>query len=144
MKVLRSDQTGVKLVRGFFIVEAPRVADGDEIGRLLEAWYGAKARHKFAERLEANLPRFSGPEKHRPTRIMVRQLKRRWGSMSPSGRLLLNRRLIQAPTECIDYVITHELCHRAEAHHGPAFIELLGRVMPDWPRRKERLEKVMA
>ncbi|WP_423210480.1 M48 family metallopeptidase [Paracoccus yeei] len=38
--------------------------------------------------------------------------------MSPAGRLLLNRRLVQAPVDAIDYVITHELCHVAEPHHG--------------------------
>jgi len=58
--------------------------------------------------------------------------------------ILLNRRLVQAPVDAIDYVITHELCHVAEPHHGPAFFELLDKVMPDWQRRKQRLEKSMA
>ncbi|WP_281281986.1 M48 family metallopeptidase [Rubellimicrobium roseum] len=44
----------------------------------------------------------------------------------------------------MDYVITHELCHGAVPHHGPAFYELLGRVMPDWERRKIRLETILA
>ena len=43
-----------------------------------------------------------------------------------------------------DYVITHELCHVAEPHHGAAFFELLDKVMPDWERRKQRLERAMA
>ena len=64
--------------------------------------------------------------------------------MSPAGRLLLNRRLVQAPVDAIDYVITHELCHVQETHHGTAFIELLYKVMPDWERRKPRLERAMA
>jgi len=64
--------------------------------------------------------------------------------MSPAGRLLLNRRLVQAPVDAIDYVITHELCHVAEPHHGPAFFELLDKVMPDWELRKQRLERAMA
>ena len=144
LKVESANQAGVKSTRGFLIVESPETKGGSSVRLLLDAWYAAKARQKFAERLEANLPRFSSPENHRPIAIMVRQLKRRWGSMSPAGRLLLNQRLIQAPTECIDYVITHELCHRAEAHHGPAFLDLLSRVMPDWPRRKARLERMMA
>ena len=49
-----------------------------------------------------------------------------------------------APIDAIDYVITHELCHVAIPHHGPAFFELLDRVLPDWPKRKERLEQRMA
>ena len=51
---------------------------------------------------------------------------------------------IQAPVDAIDYVITHELCHLAEPHHGPAFYELLERVMPDWKRRKQRLKRALA
>ncbi|TNC62889.1 M48 family metallopeptidase [Rubellimicrobium roseum] len=50
----------------------------------------------------------------------------------------------QSPLDAIDYVITHELCHGAVPHHGPAFYELLGRVMPDWERRKIRLETILA
>jgi predicted metal-dependent hydrolase len=64
--------------------------------------------------------------------------------MSPSGGLVLNRRLIEAPVDAIDYVITHELCHIAEPHHSSAFYQLLDRILPDWQRRKERLERVMA
>jgi len=64
--------------------------------------------------------------------------------MSPAGRLLLNRRLVQAPVDAIDYVITHELCHVAEPYHGATFFELLDKVMPDWERRKQRLERAMA
>jgi hypothetical protein len=30
--------------------------------------------------------------------------------MSPARRLLLNCRLVKAPVDAIDYVITHELC----------------------------------
>jgi predicted metal-dependent hydrolase len=51
---------------------------------------------------------------------------------------------VQAPVDAIDYVITHELCHVAEPHHGAAFFELLDKVMPDWERRKQRLERAMA
>ena len=64
--------------------------------------------------------------------------------MSPAGRLLLNRRLIEAPVDAIDYVITHELCHIAEPNHRAAFYELLDRVLPDWQHRKQRLERIMA
>lgn len=64
--------------------------------------------------------------------------------MSPAGQLFLNHRLIEAPVEVIDYVITHELCHMAEPRHDAAFFSLLERVMPDWEQRKQRLEQFMA
>ena len=68
----------------------------------------------------------------------------RWGSMSPGGRLLLNPDLVRAPTDAIDYVITHELCHLAVPNHSRDFYDLQARVMPDWERRKLRLEKALA
>jgi len=67
-------------------------------------------------------------------------MKKRWGSLSRSGLLTLNTDLIRAPQECIDYVITHELCHTLHHDHGAAFYALLVEVMPDWERRKHKLE----
>ena len=63
--------------------------------------------------------------------------------MSPGRKMVLNWRLVQAPIESIDYVIAYELCHVAEPHHGPAFFRLLERILPDWERRKKRLELVL-
>jgi predicted metal-dependent hydrolase len=61
------------------------------------------------------------------------------------GRVLgLNLDLIRAPIECIDYVIVHELCHLKFPNHGPKFWDLLERVMPDWQKRKQKLEKLTA
>lgn len=144
LKVVHHVQQAVKLTRGFMVVQTHRPMQVDVTRELVDGWYRERAHLKFAERLEINLQRFPEPEAYRPKGIIVRQLKQRWGSMSPGSRLLLNRRLIEAPTDAIDYVITHELCHITEPHHGLKFFELLAMVMPDWSRRKERLERVMA
>ena len=144
LKVVPHLQAGVKLTRGFILVQSHRPGRADVTRDLVDAWYRDRARIKFAERIDANLTRFPDPDSVRPRGLIVRQIRLRWGSMSPAGRLLLNRRLIEAPVDAIDYVITHELCHIPQPHHGPAFFDLLARVMPDWERRKERLERVLA
>lgn len=144
LKVVPHVQATVKLVRGFIVVQSHRPNRSDVTREFVHRWYRERALLKFPERLETNLQRFPDPEAYRPKALIVRQLQQRWGSMSPAGRLLLNRRLIEAPIDAIDYVITHELCHISEPHHGPAFFGLLDRVLPDWPRRKSRLERVMA
>lgn len=144
LKVIPHTQACVNLIYGYIVVQSHK-PDRVEVTRdLVEGWYRKRAKVKFAERLEVNLARFPKPELFRPRGLIVRQLRRRWGSMSPSSRLLLNLRLIEAPVDAIDYVITHELCHIAEPHHGPGFFELLDRVLPDWPKRKDRLEQKMA
>jgi hypothetical protein len=62
------------------------------------------------------------------------------GSTPGAPKSFFLRRRVDA----IDYVITNELCHIAVPHHGPEFFELLDRVLPDWPKRKLRLEQRMA
>lgn len=144
LKVVPHAQASVKLIRGFIIVQSRQPDRAERTRGLVEGWYRTRARAKFAERLEVSLARFPHPEAFRPRGLIVRRMRRRWGSLSPSLRLLLNRRLIEAPVDAIDYVITHELCHIAEPHHSAAFFALLDRVLPDWPCRKERLERRMA
>jgi predicted metal-dependent hydrolase len=134
----------VKLARGYINVTSVRPNNAEATRELVERWFLDRACQKFRERLEASMLRFPEPEAFRPAGLIVRQLEMRWGSMSPRGRLMLNRRLIHAPTDAIDYVITHELCHIEEPNHSSSFFSLLGRVMPDWEKRKERLETVMA
>jgi len=84
---------------------------------------------------------FPAPRRVAPTGMIVRQLNARWGSMSAAGRIVLNRDLIHAPTACIDYVIVHELCHRLHPRHDRAFWRTLSSIMPDWEKRKQRLEQ---
>ena len=144
LKVVRNGCPKVEITRGFIIVHT-REPDRPEVTRrLVKGWYRKQARAKFAERLDASLAKFPDLEAFRPAGLIVRRMEKRWGSLSPSGRLLLNRRLIEAPVDTIDYVIAHELCHMAEPHHGAAFYRLLDRVMPDWAGRKVRLEERMA
>ena len=144
LKVFVHARATVRLSRGFILVHSPEPERAEVTRGLVEDWYRDRAQVTFAERLEVNLARFPDPASVRPQGLIVRRLRRRWGSMSPTSRLLLNRRLIEAPVDAIDYVITHELCHIVAPHHGPAFFALLDRVLPDWPRRKERLERCMA
>jgi len=134
----------VGLVRRRFFTPRLRFRNYEELNAWLLDQCIAFANIKFPERIAVCLDQFPNPEEFRPKGLIVRQIRQRWGSMSPAGRLLLNRRLVQAPVDAIDYVITHELCHLAEPHHGAAFFDLLEKVMPDWEQRKQKLERAMA
>jgi len=76
-------------------------------------------------------------------KLQVRPMERRWGSCSKAGMITLNTNLVKTPLHCIDYVITHELCHLRVHDHSPAFFRMLGRCMPDWQRCKDRLESMV-
>jgi predicted metal-dependent hydrolase len=144
LKVRHHIQEDVKLYRGCILVQSHRPKDSKVTKDLVEGWYRERAHVKFPERLTICQNRFPKPEDHEPAGIVIRQLQQRWGSMTVDGRLILNRSLIRSSVDSIDYVITHELCHIRYDNHGPMFYKLLDRVMPDWEKRKSKLERQLA
>lgn len=133
----------VRLTRGFFTLDGVESADASVIENMMRAWYREHAATVVAVRIDEVRRRFGDAL---PGRIPVtlRDMRTRWASTSPQGRLTVNPSLVRAPIEGIDYVIAHELCHLRHADHGREFTELLARVMPDWEPRKRRLERALA
>lgn len=142
LKIIEGDRDSVKLSRGYFHVEIKHSASQDHIRLLLNTWYVEKAAATFNSSFERCWPYFEQLGLRKP-RIQTRRMKKRWGSLSRGGQLTLNSDLIRAPKESIDYVITHELCHLQCHDHSSAFYRLLEKVMPDWERRKHKLELVL-
>ena len=81
--------------------------------------------------------------KHQIINNIIQETENRWGSCTAKGKIILNTELIKAPKPCIEYVITHEMCHLLHKNHTKAFYALLQKEMPDWERWKNRLEKMM-
>jgi predicted metal-dependent hydrolase len=75
------------------------------------------------------------------TRVQLRQMRRKWGSMSTRGTLTLARDLTHLPHPLVEYVVVHELLHLVIARHGGMFELLLGRHLPDWREREKELGK---
>lgn len=143
---LRLEQSAVRTVRlsaGRLVVAVPEPDRSDQVREALETWYLERARVRLPERVafaQAQVRHLGLSH----SALTIRVLRRRWGSMSSTGRLTLNRDLIKAPMSSIDYVIFHEFCHLAHADHGPAFYRILQRLLPDWEARKARLERLLA
>lgn len=130
----------IKLTRGQLLVSLPGDSDPDRVKVLLHRWYLDRARAVFSDVLDASLHHFKGIEH---PRLIVRAMQSRWGSLSRAGTMTLNVNLVRAPLPCIDYVVTHELCHTKHRDHDARFFKLLGQVMPDWEQRKQRLEAAL-
>lgn len=124
--------------RYFEVVCTPR----SKAAELMKEWYRQRAKIKFADIAEHIIARFV---KYgvAPSSLYIQEMENRWGSCTPKGKIILNTELIKAPKPCIEYVITHELCHLIHRDHTKAFFELLETEMPDWKRWKEKLERFM-
>jgi predicted metal-dependent hydrolase len=131
----------VRLAGAFFRVTVPDPADTVRVRRLMERWYLDHARATFERRMAEVIRRTPLLGLSEPPPLLVRRLRRRWGSCSPEGRILLNVDAVKLPVGCIDYLLVHELCHLRVPHHGREFWRLLDRCMPDWERWRGRLER---
>jgi predicted metal-dependent hydrolase len=143
LKVRSGKHDEIKLVKGYFEIQVKGRVSSDKVKSLLDGWYSQRATLRFSESLDRCLSWFKRPTLLKP-RMQIKHLKKRWGSLSSKGMLTLNIDLIRASRECIDYVITHELCHLQCKDHSPKFYKLLGKIMPDWKGKKQRLEVTLA
>ena len=72
--------------------------------------------------------------------IAIRAQRTRWGSCSSKGNLNFNCLLGLVPSEVLDYVVVHELCHRKELNHSDRFWNEVSRILPDYKARKQWLK----
>ncbi len=107
---------------------------------LLNAWLNQQCIDIFTEIMQQTAKRFAGYGIVMPE-LRIRNMVSRWGScQKEKGTIALNRRLIEAPKNCIEYVVTHEFCHLVFPNHSKQFYALLQVMLPDWRESKDLLE----
>ena len=73
--------------------------------------------------------------------VKVRDTRSRWGSCTSRGHLNLSWRLILAPREVARYVVAHEVAHRRELNHSPAFWQLVENLVGPYTESDRWLSK---
>jgi predicted metal-dependent hydrolase len=123
-----------------FYIQVPQQLSKDEqedaIEQALIAWKRDRAWQDiqhfakvYARKLGVKLPD-----------VKLSEQKRVWGTCGKDGVIRINWQLIHAPLAVLEYVVAHEVVHLLHRHHGDAFWEALGSIMPDWRERKATLE----
>ncbi|WP_367160506.1 SprT family zinc-dependent metalloprotease [Kozakia baliensis] len=67
----------------------------------------------------------------KPSQIVLREVRSRWGSCTRAGRIMLSWRLVMTPPAVRDYIIIHELAHLSHFNHGPLFWKLVENHCPE-------------
>lgn len=114
--------------------------DSAAIKRLLYKGYKNEAIKLFPDLLNKVLRELENQMFH-PSALIIRTMKRRWGSCSNKGVITLSTELIKFSDLYIEYVITHELCHLKHHNHGSQYYKLLTKVFPEWKSVRKELRK---
>ena len=72
--------------------------------------------------------------------IHLRQMSRKWASISTSGRLTLNSELLEMPKLLGEFVIVHEVVHIIAPNHGKVFKSFMFAYLPDWQEERTTVE----
>jgi predicted metal-dependent hydrolase len=116
-------------------LETPVDATPEQRRGGVERWYRAR----LVERATSVVRQWAEVMGVRPAGLIVRDLKRRWGSCSPTGVIRLNWRLAMMPAEVFEYVAVHELSHLRQRNHSPAFWAEVERWLPAHRERRAAL-----
>ncbi|MCK5061983.1 M48 family metallopeptidase [Candidatus Parcubacteria bacterium] len=136
--IKKVEKDDVKLKFGRILLHTTKRTDNKKYNKkLLKNWYGQRAFKIFGDQYIKVLKNFDYDFE---TKLIIRKMNKRWGSFLNHKKIILNPVLIQAPKECIDYVITHELCHMKYKNHDKKFYDLLKSKIKNWEEVKEKLE----
>ncbi len=125
----------------YIYLEVKDTNDFEKKKRIVNRFLDQQCKTAFTEILDELYPLFKKYGIERPS-LRIRDMETRWGScLVKKGIITLNKRLLEAPRNCIEYVVMHELCHFIHPNHSKQFYTFLSMLMPDWKERKQFLDK---
>lgn len=120
----------VKLNGGELVITAP-IFDPELLRTFVQKWYGEQVLATASKLVEEYVDVIG----RRPAKIKVSSARKRWGSCSSQGNVLLSWRLAMAPLPVLEYVLVHELCHLVHMNHSREYWDLVESVLPDYQER---------
>jgi predicted metal-dependent hydrolase len=141
LRLFESDKYSVKTTDSN-IIEAGYLNDNNPliIRALLEGWFKFIAQEKIRMKFNETLNNYSSYG-FKPTGLVIRMMKKRWGSCSSKGKIAISYDLIRLDEKFTEYVIIHELCHLKHHNHSASYYNLLSEIYPAWKKVRKELKK---
>ena len=116
------------------------VSECEEIKSHYQNFYKREA----TQYLKTRLDYYAASMNLKPTEMRLRRMRRQWGNCRSNGIITFNIHLMQAPKECIDYVVVHELAHMVHMNHSKAFHTLVEYHLPQSKEKRVKLKQFSA
>ena len=135
----RDEPPSIDLKHSRMLLRVRPRTDDDKRKALVEEWY----REQLKEAVPPLLARWQPLLDVRAERFFVQRMKTKWGSCNHKARTIrLNTELAKKPTECLEYIVVHELVHLLEPTHNARFVALMDRFMPKWQFHRQVLNRL--
>ncbi len=133
LRVLPSNREHVDVTEDNIVILTRTPGDALRKKYMLEVFF----HNKCVDVFPLMLSRIGANFKFTPA-LKLRTMKSRWGSCIPAKKqITLNKRLIHMPSECIESVIVHEMCHFKHPNHSKAFYDHMAEFLPDHKRLRK-------
>lgn len=141
LKVSKGTKDEIHMDGVYILLQVKDTADVSRKERIVTKFLNQRCKEQFGEIMAETYPLFQKYGVAQPT-LRIRDMDTRWGScLSKKGIITLNKQLLEAPRNCIEYVVMHEFCHFIHPNHSKQFYGFLAMLMPDWKERKRTLDK---
>ena len=67
-----------------------------------------------------------------PSKVIIKEQRKRWGSCTASGIININWKIVIAPISVVDYLVVHELAHLKVRNHSKDFWKFVESILPDY------------
>ena len=142
LKVFLAKKNHVEIDKPFIYLYVKDLNDLSLKKKVLEKWLCNQVEETIIRICEKVYPLFKNYCGNFPT-IKFRKMTSRWGSCNFVRKILtFNYALINAPIECVEYVIYHEFTHFIEPNHSKKFYLALSNFLPEYKERKKKLQKI--
>jgi predicted metal-dependent hydrolase len=141
LKVQKSKRSFVRFNDSTIELGLEKTEDATAIRKLLYKGYKNEALAVFPGIMNEMVMRHQ-EQMFNPAGLIIRTMRRRWGSCSNKGIITLSTELVKLSDRHIEYVIIHELCHLRHHNHGAAFYKLLSHLLPEWKTVRKELRTI--
>ena len=106
---------------------------------LLKEWY----REQLKTRLPELITKYEKLMDVSVAEFGIKQMKTKWGTCNPEARRIwVNLELAKKPTECLEYIVVHEMVHLLEPSHNRRFTALMDEYLPKWRFHRDELNNL--
>jgi predicted metal-dependent hydrolase len=137
LKVIECDEApSIELKHNRMLLRLRSGTSGNKKQAVVEAWY----RKQMKEAGPPLIAKWEPVIGVKVEKFFVQKMKTKWGSCNSASRSIrLNTDLAKKPSQCLEYIVVHEMVHLVVRHHNHQFSSVMDKCLPGWRLLRQML-----